>query len=44
VEGSNETYHDLISNNIEEVKKIRNEKHGKLDRINALKVRYNELD
>lgn len=39
-----DSYHDLISSNIEEVKKIRNEKRGKLERMNELKQKQIELD
>lgn len=43
-DAGNESYHDLISSNIEEVKKIRNEKRGKLERMNELKQRQQTLD
>ena len=44
VEGSNVTYKDLISGNIDEVKKFRNEKKAHLEKLNALKDRQRELD
>lgn len=44
VDGSNVTYYDLISENIDEVKKIRNNKREKLDRLAHLKERFNQLD
>jgi len=44
VEGSNVTYHDVISENIEEVKKFHAEKRGKFERLEQLKERQNELD
>jgi len=39
VEGGNDSYYELISSNIEEVKKIKNERRGKLDKVNALRER-----
>lgn len=40
----NDGAYELISGNIEEVKKIRNDKREKIDRLNILKDRMNELD
>jgi len=37
VEGLNVTFKDLIGDNIEEVKKFRNDKRGHLDKLNAFK-------
>ena len=44
VEGSNVTYKDLISGNIDDVKKFRSEKKSHLEKLNALKERQNELE
>ncbi len=38
------TYREVITENIEEVKKFRNEKKGHLDKLNALKDRQREID
>jgi hypothetical protein len=39
LEGENITYREVITENIEEVKKFRNEKKGHLDKMNVLKDR-----
>ena len=44
VEGENITYREVITENIEEVKKIRSEKKEHLDKLNALKERQRVLD
>jgi uncharacterized coiled-coil DUF342 family protein len=44
VEGQNITFRDVLSTNIEAVKKVKNERRAKLDRLNVLKDRQRELD
>ena len=44
VEGENVTYREVITENIEEVKKFRNEKKGHLDKLNALKDRQRAIE
>jgi hypothetical protein len=44
VEGENITYREVITENIEEVKKFRGDKKVHLDKLNALKERQREIE
>jgi len=43
VEGKNVTYRDLVSTNIDDMKKFQQDRRGQLDKLNVLKNREKEL-
>ena len=44
VDGSNVTYRDLLSKDIEEIKKHKNQRREQIDRVKELNTRQRELD